>query len=400
MTRQRRAQVAAGVVLACLVRVPQASAQSTPGSFVAMAPSHETDARAAARPEMRPIRGSRPYAVAAPVAVIPDGTTHDAASPTRADAVAAGRARRDVAQARSARASRRPGGGAATASTPPNSAQVGGAPAAGFVGNDTCLGCHDDAVKGLAGTMHWTVAHKGSPAAAQGCESCHGPGAQHVEDPSANTALRKFPQMAARDASQSCLSCHTRGSHASWQGSAHDTRNLSCVTCHSVHQPKSAIAQLKVATEGELCASCHRVQAQKIKRVSHMPVLEGKMQCSSCHNPHGSTNVKQLRVGNWINESCVSCHTEKRGPFLFEHAAGRESCVSCHDPHGSSNDRMLVAKQPMLCQRCHIGTRHPSTIYDNAAFASKSVRVIGRGCVNCHSQVHGSNHPSGQALIR
>ena len=131
-----------------------------------------------------------------------------------------------------------------------------------------------------------------------------------------------------------------------------------------------------------------------------MPVIEGKMACSSCHNPHGSTNVRLLRVGNWINETCVSCHAEKRGPFLFEHAAGRESCASCHDPHGSSNDRMLVAKVPMLCQRCHIGTRHPSTIYDNQAVMNRSNRIIGRACVNCHQQIHGSNHPSGQSLTR
>jgi hypothetical protein len=54
----------------------------------------------------------------------------------------------------------------------------------------------------------------------------------------------------------------------------------------------------------------------------------------------------------------------------------------------------------MLCQRCHIGTRHPSTMYDSLAVRNGSPRIIGRGCVNCHSQVHGSNHPSGQALIR
>lgn len=271
---------------------------------------------------------------------------------------------------------------------------------AAFVGSDTCIACHEDQQPGYENSPHGKAANPRSPAAAQGCESCHGPGEKHVDDPSDDTTLRKFAKMAPRDVSETCLSCHARGSHAAWQGSPHDTRNLSCVTCHSVHEPESPAAHLKTPTEVELCATCHRVQALKTKRVSHMPVQEGKMQCSSCHNPHGSTNVKQLRVGNWINESCVSCHTEKRGPFLFEHAAGRESCVSCHDPHGSSNDRLLVAKVPMLCQRCHIGTRHPSTIYDSLSVQNKSARVVGRGCVNCHSQIHGSNHPSGQALIR
>jgi DmsE family decaheme c-type cytochrome len=284
--------------------------------------------------------------------------------------------------------------------------QAGGAPpptparAADFVGADTCLGCHEDMNRGISQTLHGKAAHPRSPAAAQGCESCHGPGSRHVEDPADPTTIRRFDQIRPRDASAACLTCHTKSPHTMWAGSAHDARNLSCTSCHSVHEPRSATGQLRTATQTELCETCHRVQANKVKRVSHMPVPEGKMQCSSCHNPHGSTNVKLLNVGNWINESCISCHTEKRGPFLFEHAAGRESCVSCHDPHGSSNDRMLVAKLPMLCQRCHIGTRHPSTIYDNVEVQNRNNRIIGRGCVNCHQNIHGSNHPSGQSLVR
>ncbi|MEQ1910513.1 MAG: DmsE family decaheme c-type cytochrome [Vicinamibacterales bacterium] len=273
-------------------------------------------------------------------------------------------------------------------------------PPAQYVGSDTCVACHDGQDATLAKTPHGKAANPRSPAAAQGCESCHGPGSRHVEDPADDTAIRKFAKMSPRAANDTCLSCHTKSPHTLWQGSAHDTRNLSCITCHSVHDPKSPTAQLTKATQTELCATCHRVQATKMKRVSHMPLPEGKMECSSCHNPHGATNVRLLKVGNWVNESCVSCHTEKRGPFLFEHAAGRESCITCHDPHGSSNDRLLVAKLPMLCQRCHIGTRHPSTIYDSTAFESKSVRVIGRACVNCHAQIHGSNHPAGQAFTR
>jgi DmsE family decaheme c-type cytochrome len=289
----------------------------------------------------------------------------------------------------------------AAQATPPPAKQAGTAAApAEYVGQDTCLGCHDDRAAGLSATVHGKAAHPRSPAAAQGCESCHGPGSLHIEDPADDTRIRKFSKMAARDVSGSCLSCHTQSSHSLWQGSAHDARNLSCTTCHSVHDPKSPRAQLKTVTELDTCATCHQPQVMKVKRVSHMPVVEGKMTCTTCHNPHGATNVRQLRVGNWINESCVSCHAEKRGPFLFEHAAGRESCVSCHDPHGSSNDRMLVARVPMICQRCHIGTRHPSTIYDGLALQNRSNRLVGRACINCHQQIHGSNHPSGQSLTR
>ena len=282
------------------------------------------------------------------------------------------------------------GGRAATPAVPP----------AEYVGRDTCLACHEGLDASIATTTHGRAAHPRSPAAAQGCESCHGPGSRHVEDPSVDTGIRKFATMTPRAVSETCLTCHTTRSHALWDGSTHDARNLSCATCHSVHAPSRGTRLLKASSEGALCATCHRVQTMKMKRLAHMPVAEGQMACSTCHDPHGSTNVKLLRVGNWINESCLSCHTEKRGPFLFEHAAGRESCVSCHDAHGSSNDRMLVAKAPMLCQRCHIGTRHPSTLYDGAAVQSRSNRIIGRGCVNCHQQIHGSNHPSGQSLTR
>jgi DmsE family decaheme c-type cytochrome len=273
-------------------------------------------------------------------------------------------------------------------------------PAADYVGNDTCLGCHEDTTRHLANTVHWKAANPRSPAAARGCESCHGPGSRHVEDPGDDSTIRKFSKMTPRDVSATCLSCHTKATHVLWDGSAHDSRNLSCATCHSVHNPVAERAQLKAATETALCASCHRPQVLKMSRVSHMPITEGQMTCSSCHNPHGSTNVRLLKVGNWVNESCVSCHTEKRGPFLFEHAAGRESCISCHDPHGSSSEKMLVARPPMLCQRCHIGSRHPSSIYDGVALQARSNRLIGRGCVNCHQQIHGSNHPSGQTLTR
>jgi DmsE family decaheme c-type cytochrome len=286
-----------------------------------------------------------------------------------------------------------------TAVAAPAQAQRAGAPS-DYLGNDVCLGCHVEKEESYRTSAHGRSANPRSPAANLGCESCHGPGAAHVENPSANTALRKFRRMAPREVSDACVSCHSRGTQALWAGSAHDARNLSCASCHSMHAPTTDTPLLKAAIETDLCATCHRVQAMKFRRASHMPVNEGGMRCSTCHNPHGSTNVRQLRVGGWINESCLSCHTEKRGPFLFEHAAGRESCVTCHDPHGSSNDRLLVAKLPMLCQRCHIGTRHPSTIYDSAAVRSRSSRIIGRSCVNCHSQVHGSNHPSGQALIR
>jgi DmsE family decaheme c-type cytochrome len=285
--------------------------------------------------------------------------------------------------------------------TPPAPAQ---APAGGatFVGEQACATCHDSQQQGMQGTPHHRASDPRTPAARQGCESCHGPGSAHVSDPVANP-VKNFKTMSADEANATCTSCHNRGEHALWDGSQHESRGLSCTSCHSVHAPKSTGGQLKAKTQTELCASCHRDKVAKLDRSGHMPVREGKMQCMTCHNVHGSTNVKLLRKGDSISELCTSCHAEKRGPFLWEHAPSRDGCVTCHDPHGSSNERMLVAKPPILCQRCHVGTRHPSTIYDAAlvgAGSKPSVRVYGRTCVSCHSAIHGSNHPSGQRFIR
>ncbi|HKW01744.1 MAG TPA: cytochrome c3 family protein, partial [Vicinamibacterales bacterium] len=201
---------------------------------------------------------------------------------------------------------------------------------------------------------------------------------------------------------------------AGWSGSTHEARNLSCTTCHAVHKSASFTHQLVANSESQLCATCHRVQVAKTERaVAHMPVREGKMSCSSCHNPHGSiSNVRALAVGSTINETCYTCHAEMRGPKLWEHAPVTQNCTTCHDPHGSSNDRMLVTKLPFLCQRCHIGSRHPSTMYDakvvvapcdpvtQTGCSSPSNRVYARSCVTCHAQIHGSNHPAGQFFLR
>jgi DmsE family decaheme c-type cytochrome len=295
-----------------------------------------------------------------------------------------------------------PAGGRKPAPTAQNPAPQASATTAKFVSDDACATCHDAQAQGYAKTPHHRTADARTPASQQGCQTCHGPASEHVDDP-ANKPLKDFKKMPAAEANATCVSCHNRGDHVLWDGSQHEARGLACTSCHSIHDAKSETAQLKAKSQMELCATCHRDKVSKVDRSGHMPVREGKLQCSTCHNVHGSTNVKLLRKGDSISELCTSCHADKRGPFLWEHAPSRDGCTTCHDPHGSSNERMLVAKPPLLCQRCHIGTRHPSTIYDAAlvgAGSNPSIRVYARTCVTCHSAIHGSNHPSGQRFIR
>jgi DmsE family decaheme c-type cytochrome len=268
---------------------------------------------------------------------------------------------------------------------------------------DMCLTCHADKAEGFKATPHGRAANLRSPAAAEGCETCHGPGKAHADAGGDRTKILRFTAggLTPRDASETCTTCHVRGTHALWAGSQHDRRGLGCTTCHSVHSPKGE-KQLKAATQPELCATCHRAVVNKQYRLNHMPVREGKLVCTSCHNPHGSTNVKLLKTGTTVDEACTSCHAEKRGPYLWEHAPVANSCVTCHDPHGSNNDRLLVAKLPFLCQRCHVTSRHPPTVYDGFVLknSSSANRLTGSACVVCHVQIHGSNAPSGKYFHR
>jgi DmsE family decaheme c-type cytochrome len=264
----------------------------------------------------------------------------------------------------------------------------------GYVGSDTCLTCHES--QSVHGTAHGNEKLPGSPAAAQGCESCHGPGARHVEDDEKGH-MRKFGEMAPREVTDTCLTCHNRSEHAMWEGSAHSARNLGCATCHSVHSFTSEKGQLVKANQMEVCASCHKSQVQKQLRSAHMPVREGKMTCTSCHNPHGSVTPALLKEPS-LNDTCYTCHAEKRGPFLFEHAPVVESCANCHEPHGSNHEKMLKVAKPRLCQQCHIESRHPTNPYGRDTASLKF--VMGRQCASCHVNVHGSNHPSGFNFTR
>ena len=272
------------------------------------------------------------------------------------------------------------------------------APAGDYAGEETCLGCHED--QSYKGTTHGLAFKARTPAATQGCESCHGPGRAHAEsgDPA---LILSYSRMTPAEASETCLSCHNRASHALWEGSQHDQRNISCVTCHSAHSAEGP-AQIKAENQMQLCSSCHRNVTSRQHRFSHMPVREGAMTCSSCHNVHGTQNVRLLKTGTTIDEACSSCHADKRGPHLWEHAPVAESCITCHEPHGSNNDRMLVAKQPFLCQRCHVTSRHPTTVYEGYQLnnSQNANKLFGRSCTVCHQMVHGSNAPSGKMLLR
>jgi DmsE family decaheme c-type cytochrome len=270
----------------------------------------------------------------------------------------------------------------------------------GYVGDAVCLDCHEDEVGEFLKTPHAHVLNEKnarSALMARGCESCHGPGAEHVEEEGTGGKMiafsNKSPEL-IEEGKAACLSCHERGSRVHWKGSPHDSRDIACTDCHTIMKKVSPRNQLSHATEADLCGSCHPVRRAQMFRNAHMPLREGAMTCSSCHAVHG-TVTPALVTHDSINDNCYSCHAEKRGPFLWEHAPVNENCMDCHDPHGSTRASMLRLNPPRLCQQCHIETRHPTEVR-----LPENKFVIGRACMQCHGSIHGSNHPSGFGLTR
>jgi len=300
-------------------------------------------------------------------------------------------------------------GGDPGSAGPPSPAPAAAAGAT-YVGANTCRGCHPIEADHWTPTIHGRL-FLGSPRnerQARGCEACHGPGSAHVADPKNPATIVAFTHGSATAVevqNSMCLDCHAGGARLHWEGSVHETQRLACSDCHNPMAQTSARSLLARRSVSETCFQCHPAQRTDFAKRSHMPLLEGKIACSDCHEPHGSTTDPLLR-GDSVTQLCTSCHADKRGPFIWEHAPVRENCLNCHLPHGSNHPALLASAIPGLCQQCHSdigGFGHPNDLLTRANQARGVLpdpRLLNRGCVNCHAQIHGSNSPSGVRFHR
>ena len=256
---------------------------------------------------------------------------------------------------------------------------------------EKCKECHPEISAKHATTLHGK--------AGKDCEACHGGGDVHMGNPSKTNIIR-FGKGDVKAQNAQCQTCHAKNQNLMfWENSKHNTEDVACVSCHAVHKTAKPAAE-----QPEKCFECHKDVRSQANMLSHHPIIEGKVKCSDCHNPHGTLGHGMIKAEN-VNQLCYKCHADKRGPFVYEHPPVEEDCMKCHAPHGTKATKLTKEKQPNLCQNCHEGSSHPTTMWTQAdsfagSKASKSGRFFGRSCVNCHQTIHGTNAPAGKRFIR
>lgn len=205
-----------------------------------------------------------------------------------------------------------------------------------YVGQATCITCHDEQGQQFKRSTHSKFAIKEKDPAGQGCEACHGPGSKHAD------SMGETPGLILK------------------------------------------------GDNPEMCFTCHLEMKAAFNLQYHHPVLEGKVSCTDCHEPHGE-EVRPWTATSLegVNEKCFKCHPDKKGPFVWEHQATREGCTTCHNPHGTISRNLLVADDHNLCLRCH---------FENGFLTGHASRMSQAPvCATCHLAVHGSNfNPSFQ----
>ena len=215
------------------------------------------------------------------------------------------------------------------------------------------------------------------------CETCHGPGDTHMEDPSPEN-IRSFRTTSAKEIVSTCGKCHT-SMHA--LKSSHLSTGRACLECHTLghttafteqnQQPQQSLLK---DVSSDLCTRCHAPIRAKMNRPFHHPSDEHDNVCLSCHNPH-ETRAELTRKA--VDTKCASCHPEAGGPFMFVHLGTQNNgCSECHDPHGSTNANLLNRHTTrFLCLSCHT---------DTPTFHNQADPKF-RQCTACHSAIHGSN---------
>ena len=288
----------------------------------------------------------------------------------------------------------------------PETASAQNAPTPQYVGSNVCRTCHSGIYGDFTSNPHFKSIAAGTLSPEDtGCESCHGPGGDHIRAlGGADTIPNAFSRMQPKAILDTCLRCHSETiTRANIRRSEHTLNDVVCTNCHSIHSSAKSTRLLR-DRQTDLCYTCHgSVRAQFSMPFKHR-VNEGVVQCVDCHNPHGSfaatwgmaAQPRMVRQALGNEAPCLACHTDKRGPFVYPHEVVRvQGCQACHVPHGSTNARLLTRPVTFtVCLECHTGAG-PFGVAGNGVARNSALHNMAdprfQNCTSCHVRIHGSN---------
>lgn len=270
---------------------------------------------------------------------------------------------------------------------------------------EECAACHEEQVTAFQRNPHSALDTKGLAAragASFSCNACHGDPTRHIDEGGGEGTIFAFgagdlPKVK----SQNCLTCHG-DAHPRFFASPHAISGMDCTSCHTIHATETRNWNLLKSWNGDSrqpgrramgaasanCLECHRDVFAEFKFNERHRLQEGILDCTSCHNPHAPQT--RMLLGGFKQEQCVDCHTDKGGPFVFEHASSRtEGCTACHSPHGSPNRHQLKFQRVAeLCFSCHPAVPQFHLGFSPVGPPRFNLDTV---CTNCHSTIHGSN---------
>lgn len=257
-----------------------------------------------------------------------------------------------------------------------------------YVGSSVCQSCHAQVAQDWASTAHGkALGDQGLAQGLQGCESCHGPGSDHVGSMGKKPPLEPFEDLS--HAETACGKCHLKQADSPapeawrkiepeyWHRTQHANQQISCLSCHKVH---GGVDRSLQDAPSALCLKCHQSVMGKESEYTHEPIAKGK--CLLCHLPHGGSARHNL-VDN-LPAACLSCHgpAENLAAPHSNFAMEKSNCTPCHNPHSHDRQSALLGKvqhppfAARKCDVCHVASAEHSP--------SELVKPKNELCLGCH----------------
>ncbi len=251
----------------------------------------------------------------------------------------------------------------------------------GSAWSQTCGGCHSTAVN--------SQTHASTFQAGISCESCHGPGRDHVlgkGDPS--------KIVNSTEPSKTCAQCHSGDNTI--QGSTRFAKGYRPGTAIEdfegfeppVYEPGSEPPHMEdhhMQQYPQWKASGHANATNLL--IEHGPTYPARAECIKCHSTSAGFDIAEGKTWNpdtmLVNDGV--------------------SCAACHDSHGSEFQASLKMEPQALCVSCHsVGRGNPAPVKIGTTRAPHSPQAdvlagtgalgvpdtkgahTGVGCIDCH----------------